>query len=92
MRIISSAAFRKGYPTLREPVIVTANGHSIGTYVPFGMEAIIQMPEENEAELPEVVGILVQPSYAPRKPEKEADIRRQAQAERDAILRRVQKG
>lgn len=33
---LTSAAFRKTYARLREPVEVTANGHVIGTYIPAG--------------------------------------------------------
>lgn len=36
MRQITSAEFRKAYPTLTEPVEVTALGRKIGAYYPSG--------------------------------------------------------
>lgn len=35
MKTISSAEFRKKYSSLEEPVIVTVNGHGIGTWQPW---------------------------------------------------------
>lgn len=35
MNELTSTEFRKVYASLREPVVVTVNGHPIGTWTPF---------------------------------------------------------
>jgi hypothetical protein len=38
---LASTEFRKRYATLKEPVVVTVNGHAIGTWLPMSWEVTL---------------------------------------------------
>lgn len=52
MNELPSTEFRKTYHTLKEPTIVTVNGHPIGTYQPIDQVIILdQAPFDKTIEL-----------------------------------------
>ena len=77
MRTMSSAEFRKVYPRLEEPVTVTANGHVIGEWIPVHHARYVTV-QEAKATIANV--------------RTEAKAVMASQAERDALLRRINKG
>ena len=77
MKIISSAEFRKVYPRLEVPVTVTANGHVIGEWTPVHHARYVTI-QEAKALIASV----------------QDDVKTVMtnQVQRDAILRRINKG
>ena len=80
-----STLFRNRYPSLTEPTVVTVNGRPIGTWTPgpWGTWGALVEPIKTDEELR-----ASDDEVAAQK----SDPSRMTQADRDAILRRINKG
>jgi hypothetical protein len=95
MRSIPSAEFRKVYASLREPVVVTVKGHTIGQYEPIDnfRAPLDKVTTPGERPVMENKVVSAEPVVPPRNFSAEA-VRvaaRADQARRDAILRKMSK-
>jgi hypothetical protein len=83
---LASTEFRKTYQHIRQKTIVTVNDHAIGLWTPLDFEVVVSQAEIATGYTADSMdkAVLYERDAWHRKP--------MTQADRDAILRRVNKG
>jgi len=66
MKQLSSADFRKVYPSLTEPTLITAHGQPMATYYPWGTEPLEATESASQVEVdPEPTRMTIRPVKGP---------------------------